>query len=253
MKIGECFQAVKDFWRVNQYGLDEYVIRDGKKHKFALICPGGGYNMVCSFIEGMPYAKRLNKIGYSAFVLYYRCKNKARYPAPLEDLARALQDILSKADELNIETDGYSLWGSSAGGHLASLFCTDYFITEKYNLPKPASLILSYPVITMKDFTHQGSRKNLIGKNPTIEMIQKTSVEEHISPNYSPTFIWYGDSDKTVDNKNSEIMKQELNKNSVKNKVIKYNGIGHGVGLAKGTAAESWFEEAVNFWKRNMK
>ena len=42
MKPSMMLQAVYDFWRGKGYGLREYVIRDGKKHPFALICPGGG-------------------------------------------------------------------------------------------------------------------------------------------------------------------------------------------------------------------
>lgn len=102
-------QAIVDFWRFNQYGLTEYVIRDGKKHPFAVICPGGGYGMVCSFIEGVPYAKKLNEMGYSAFVVHYRIKKKAKFPAPLDDLARAVKDILARAEELNLDAEGYSV------------------------------------------------------------------------------------------------------------------------------------------------
>lgn len=98
----ECaWQAVKDFWRGRDYGLKEYVIRDGRKHPFALVCPGGAYEMVCSFIEGLPYVKKLNEMGYSAFVLYYRCSEKAKFPAPQDDLARALRSILGRAEQLN--------------------------------------------------------------------------------------------------------------------------------------------------------
>lgn len=82
MTIDCAVQAARDFWRPNRYSLKEYVIRDGKKHPFAIICPGGAYSMVCSFVEGLPYAKRLNEQGYSAFVLYYRCRKKPGIPLP---------------------------------------------------------------------------------------------------------------------------------------------------------------------------
>ena len=99
MTLSDMAQAAKDFWRPNQYGLKRYLIEDGKQHPFALICPGGGYGMVCSFVEGLPYARELNKRGYHAFVLYYRVKKKARYPAPQEDLERAIREVLAHAAE----------------------------------------------------------------------------------------------------------------------------------------------------------
>ena len=80
--------------------------------------------MVCSFVEGMPIAKALNKCGYHAVVAYYRTKKKARFPNPHEDLKRAITDTFSHAEDWNLETDGWSLWDSSAGGHLAASFCS---------------------------------------------------------------------------------------------------------------------------------
>lgn len=59
------------------YYIEQYVINDGQKHPVAVICPGGGYHWVCSFSEGMPYAKKLNRMGYSAFV-YITTAGKAR-------------------------------------------------------------------------------------------------------------------------------------------------------------------------------
>ena len=70
-------QTLKDVYRQNQYKLDDrFVLRDGKTHKCAIICPGGGYGMVCSFIEGTPIARRLNAMGISAFIVYYRVRKK---------------------------------------------------------------------------------------------------------------------------------------------------------------------------------
>lgn len=189
----ECaWQAARDFWRGRDYGLKEYVIRDGRKHPFALICPGGAYEMVCSFIEGLPYVRKLNEMGYSAFVLYYRCAKKAKFPAPQDDLARALRSIPGRAEKLNLETAGYSVWGSSAGGHLAAAFGTESMGYLHYGLPKPAVLVLVYPVVTMGKYTHMGSRNNLLGENPTEAQITLTSVEKQVTADYPPTFLWSG-------------------------------------------------------------
>ncbi len=89
MKFREILQAGKDYRHKNDYEVVPFLVNDGLKHPFALICPGGGYTMVCSFIEGIPYAKRLNQKGYSAFILYYHVREKAKYPAPQQDVARA--------------------------------------------------------------------------------------------------------------------------------------------------------------------
>ena len=76
--------------------LEKYILRDGKKHPVAIICPGGGYHRVCSFIEGLPYARKLNNMGYSAIVVHYRSGSKYPYPVPQKDLARAIKLIFEK-------------------------------------------------------------------------------------------------------------------------------------------------------------
>lgn len=119
MTLREIYRAGITFWFGNHYKLDAYVLRDGKKHPFALICPGGAYMLVSEENEGHTFAAELNRRGISAFVLHYRCRRKGRYPAPQQDVARALHEILAQADALHLDADNYSLWGSSAGGHLA--------------------------------------------------------------------------------------------------------------------------------------
>lgn len=205
--------------------------------------------MVCSFTEGEPYAKALNKMGYSAFVLYYRCRKKAHYPAPMEDLARALSSILQRAEQLNLETEGYSLWGSSAGGHLAASFGTETMGYSQYELPKPSALLLTYPVITMGEKTHLGSRENLLGKNPDEALVERCSVEKRITPEYPPTFVWCGDADHTVDPENSRMLHDALEQNGVPCQWVVYPGVDHGVGLGNGLACEGWIEKAVAFWE----
>ena len=250
MKLSMILQIAYDYRHSKKYGLRAYTLHDGKKHPFALICPGGGYGMVCSFIEGVPYAKALNRLGYSAFVLYYRCGKKAKQPAPLDDLARAVRDILSRAEELDLDTEGYSVWGSSAGGHLAATFGTEKLGYAHDGLPKPAALVLTYPVVTMEDYTHEGSRKNLLGEAPSQEMISLYSVEQNVTPNYPPTFLWCGDADQLVDPKNSRELAKALEKNGIPFKFVEYPGVGHGVGLGTGLACEAWFDEAVKFWEK---
>lgn len=242
-------QAFFDMIRRNTYSLKPYLINDGKKHPFAVICPGGGYSMVCSFVEGMPFARRLNEMGYHAFVVYYRVKDKARFPAPQDDLARAVREIHAHAEEWNLDTQGYSVWGASAGGHLAASFGTASMGYVKYQLPKPAAMVLTYPVITMTELTHAGTRDNLLGKNPTREQIIQTSVEQQVTEVYPPAFIWCGDGDKTVPPDNSRRMAAALKEKNIPCELREYPGVDHGVGLGEGLCCEDWIEHAVAFWE----
>lgn len=229
--------------------LEKYILKDGKTHPVAIICPGGGYHWVCSFIEGRPYAKKLNAMGYSAIVVHYRCGNKYPYPTPQDDLARAIKYIMNKKERWGLDMVGYSLWGSSAGGHLVAGFGTDVMGYKKYQLPKPGSLILSYPVITMGEGAHEGSRNYLLGAKPSEHQIEFSSVEKQITFDYPPTFLWCGLEDHTVDPKNSRLLANALEDRGVRHQFLPVEGVDHGVGIGEGLLCEGWFETAVRFWE----
>lgn len=244
MTFSERLEAAYDFWRPNRRGLKPYLIKDGKEHPFAVIVPGGAYRMVCSYVEGLPFAKALNKKGYHAIVAYYRIGKKAKYPAPQDDLEHAILQIFAHAADWNLDTKNWSLWGSSAGGHLAaSIF------TEGRNVPKPNALILVYPVITLGEGTHAESRQNLLGRDPDPALLDRLSVEKHITGDFPPTYVWNGTADASVDPCNSRMLAEALGKAGVLYRHEEFEGVGHGVGLAKSTNAEPWFDHAVSFWE----
>ena len=245
-------QARKDVLRRNAYALDDrFVIRDGKKHPCAVICPGGGYSLVCSYIEGVPFAKALNQMGISAFIVYYRVRNKAKYPNAQDDLARAIREIHEKRDFYHLDMDGYAIFGSSAGGHLAGTMGTSSMGYKKYGLPKPGAIILSYPVISLEmEITHRDTRKNMIGKKASKEEERERSVYTNVDENYPPVFLWCGMADSLVPPKNTELMKEALQAHGIPFACHTYEGVEHGVGLGIGTEAEGWIEEAVDFWRK---
>lgn len=243
------FEALRDIFGPNRYELKFYPAPSGQRSRFALICPGGGYECVMSSIEGKPIAQALNERGYSAFVLRYRCRARAKYLTPLVDIARAVREILANADAYNVETQDYAVFGFSAGGHLAAMFGVQALGWGKFNLPRPGVLVLSYPVVTMGAKTHEGSRKNLLDNAPIKAEINRCSVEKQANSHYPPTFVWCGDSDKTVDPDNSKMLADALESHHVQHMLRIYPGVDHGVGLGKGLSCENWLDEAIAFWK----
>ena len=203
--------------------------------------------IVCSFVEGEPFAKELNKRGYHAFVVYYRTREKAVYPNPQNDLKLAIDTILAHADEWNVDINGWSLWGSSAGGHLAASYCL-----EK-DVKKPSSLILCYPVISMGEYAHEVSRRNILGPNYTEDLLKHLSIELSVNKDYPPTFIWHGSADQTVNPINSELLYKALKNVGVDCAYNLYEGVRHGAGVATGTNAEGWIDEAISFWQSHNK
>nr|MCR5545782.1 alpha/beta hydrolase [Lachnospiraceae bacterium] len=90
-----------------------------EKTKAIIICPGGGYDHLCTKKEGYPMAARLNELGYTAFILEYRVGFNCSDHAPMQDLARTVRLLEQHQDEFNIDMEGYAVIGFSAGGNMA--------------------------------------------------------------------------------------------------------------------------------------
>lgn len=175
-----------------------------------VICPGGGYGGLAPH-EGKDYALWLNAHGIAGFVLKYRLGTSGyHHPAMLHDAARALRTVRARAGEWGIDPNRVGIMGSSAGGHLASTLLTHFDAGDKNSADavervssRPDLGILCYPVITMGVATHGGSKKNLLGPNPSPELIRELSNELHVTSNTPPCFIWHTAADGGVPVQNS--------------------------------------------------
>ena len=109
---------------------------------FAIVCPGGGFSYVGSLHEGFPLALEISKKKYNAFVIRYRIDSEQ---SATEDLAAAIAFIFRNANALGVSTEGYSLWGGSAGarmvGNIALSGVAGY---GGGNLPKPSIVVIAY-------------------------------------------------------------------------------------------------------------
>lgn len=119
--------------------------------------------------------------------------------------------------------------GFSAGGHLASTMTV-----HGRDLSRPAFSVLMYPVISMdKSLTHQGSRRSLLGENPSESLVKYYSTETNITPATPPTLLMASYDDKTVNVKNSMLFFDGLKANEVKASMQIFPNGGHGWGFKK--------------------
>ena len=61
---------------------------------------------------------------YAGASVGYRLTNEAQWPAQIHECKAAIRWIRGHAKELNLDADHIAVWGSSAGGHLASIIGT---------------------------------------------------------------------------------------------------------------------------------
>ena len=206
-----------------------------------LICPGGGYAGVSVIKEGEEIAKWFNQLGVSAFVLYYRMPN-GHYKIPLEDEQKAFSIIRKNAKKWKINKKRIGVMGFSAGGHLAATAGTHF----KNKCQRPTFLILGYPVITMDStYTHMGSRRNLLGKNPDEKLVKQYSNELHVTKKTPPTFLFCAKDDKAVPVANSENFANALRERNIPVELLVYEKGGHGFGMRpKGVDSDNWAKES---------
>jgi len=240
-----------------------YVYRpDRQKNSRAavVICPGGGYAGLAMNHEGHDYARWLNDNGITAVILKYRLPNKNHF-IPLKDAQRALRTVRANAKEWDIDPAKVGISGFSAGGHLASTAAT-HFDTGNASATDPLDrlhcrpdfAILFYPVITMKEeFTHHGSRRNLLGDSYNADLVKFYSNEEQVTSQTPPTFLITSDDDKTVVPRNSIEFYLALKRNNVPAVLYVIPDGGHGWGtnperaqyFAWSIPLKAWIEQTV--------
>ena len=187
--------------------------------RFAVCNAGGRFAYVGAMHDSFPHALRLSKLGYNAFALIYRpgAQNAC------EDLARAISFIFEHAEELEVDTDCYSLWGDSAGGRMAvylGTYGTAAFGGE--DLPKPGTVVMQY-----------------------------TGHSEY-SEDDPPTYACVGTSDGIASWRTMQARLDAMAALGIPTEFHAYEGLPHGFGLGTGTVAEGWITDAVAFWEKQM-
>jgi len=186
---------------------------------FAVICPGGGFSYVGSIHEGFPHAIALSQMGYNAFVIQYRTGGAQ---TACEDLAAGIEYIFSHRDELQVDVEGYSVWGSSAGARMAA-YIGSYgpaaFGTR--TLPRPSAVIMAYT--GHSEYTRQDP----------------------------PTYSVVGANDGIANPETMRRRTEALQTAGIPAEFHIYPNLRHGFGLGIGTSAEGWIDGAVRFWAEN--
>ncbi|HET7898840.1 MAG TPA: alpha/beta hydrolase, partial [Flavisolibacter sp.] len=201
------------FRNVTKPTLEVYLPEKEKASGTAvIIIPGGGYGVVVYQGEGIATAKQLAQNGIAAFVLKYRLPDDSimldKSIGPLQDAQQAIKTVRENAAKWNVDATKVGIIGFSAGGHLASVAATHFqkpVIENAANTSlRPDFQVLVYPVISLQDsLTHLDSRKNLLGANPSKEMVDQYSGERQVTFETPPAYITHAADDKTVDVDNS--------------------------------------------------
>ncbi|MEZ5103522.1 MAG: alpha/beta hydrolase [Draconibacterium sp.] len=248
------------YQKVSKPDLTLYIPENADTGRTAIvICPGGGYGAVCASYEGHDIARAMNEKGVAAFVLKYRlpsdktCSNKSI--APLQDAQRAIKIVRDNAKKWGINPNKIGIIGFSAGGHLASTagthFTKSYIQNDESTNLRPDFMMLIYPVISMQPgLTHAGSCENLLGKNPTRELLDLFSNEKQVTENTPQAFLTHAMDDDVVAIENSIRFYEALKAKNVPADMHLFSSGKHGFPLEP--AKSNWLGYAFQWMKEQQ-
>ena len=206
-----------------------------KQRPAIIVFPGGGYEFL-SDREAEPIALAFAAQGYCSFILKYAVK-PAVYPLQLFQAMAAIDYIKKNAEEYHVDKNKIAVIGFSAGGHAAASAATLHSSQEvlkafdvKENELRPDAAILSYPVISNKEFAHKGSLFNVSGGDN--QVAEYLSLEKRVDKNTSPCFLWHTADDGCVPVKNSLVFAEKLSEYSVPFELHVFEKGVHGLSLA---------------------
>jgi len=221
-----------------------------------VFCSGGGYGSLVNLGDAPPIFELLKPYGVTLVTLEYRLP-RGNSEIALLDAHRMLRYARYHAKEWKCDPKRIGIMGLSAGGHLAAMAATCFDDgnpnsddpVERVSC-RPDFAILISPVITMGAKTHAGSRKNLMGGNPTPEEIQRHSAEAQVTANTCPCFLAHAQDDSVVPPINSQMFYDALLAKKVPSEYVKVKLGNHEMSLCRSPHWDGWKDELVNWMKK---
>ena len=218
-----------------------------------VICPGGGYGGRVVEGEGHGIARWLNTHGIAGVVLEYRLP-KGNYQRPLLDVQRAIRVVRSHAAEWKLDPRRIGIIGFSAGGHLASTAGTHFDLGDAKSSTlierqscRPDFMVLVYPVITMGEKTHGGSRNNFLGPSPSPELVALFSNEKQVTEKTPPAFLTHARTDAVVPVAHSQMFYEALKAQHVAAELQEFPEGNHGYNGYQGKEWDAWQKRCIEW------
>ena len=221
---------------------------DGRATPAILICPGGGYRMLCDTYEGHDLAKWLVERGVAGIVLTYRLAPKYDHRAIFADAKRAMRLVRTRAPGWRIDPNRLGAIGFSAGGHLVACLATlfddgDPAAADPVERAtcRPDFVALVYPYLTMgAEYGHEHMRTHFLGKDYTPELVKRFSLDEQVTARTPPAFVTHARTDQVVDIAHSRRFVAAMQKAG---RPVEYHELAtgvHGLGAGKGPEWKQW-------------
>ena len=252
--------ANERIFSVNHPSIDIYTPSKEENQNFAvLVIPGGGYVRSAHVASGVQIARYINTIGGTAVVLNYRLPVAPnlinRAIAPLQDAQRAIKWMRAHANEYNFESGKIGVFGTSAGGHLASMlgtFLTDYArVGDALDVVscRPDFMVLLSPVIMLRgEKIHKGSANNLLGGGYSAAKADSFSTQNRVSHLTPKTLLFHADDDTAVPSENSVAFYQACRQAGVPASLHIFDKGGHKIALTHNPITTDYWKSLMASW-----
>lgn len=206
--------------------------------------------------------------GYVVASVNYRFIGEARFPGPVQDVAMSIRWLRANAAKYGIDPARVIVWGSSAGGQIATLLGTA--CDAPVSLPPPSEgtpdpgvkpgsacvqgVIDWYGIVDLAsiaaDFGKSGAAAQAresaylgceVAKCPA-ELVRSSSALSYIDGRDPPFLIQHGTADTSVSPKQSQRLHEALRAAGVSSQLILYPGVEHGFAAVPGGGPD----DAVN-------
>jgi acetyl esterase/lipase len=213
------------------------------------------------------FAPSLLQAGYTVFALSHRATPAFKYPAPVEDVQRAVRFIRHNAARYGIDPARIGGSGGSSGGHLISMLGTmdgngvadDVDPVNRQSAKLQCIVARAAPVDLFKMAGSGGAAPvaMLLGSIP-MEPMPKSSVEfktawaaspiNYVTKDDAPTLLVHGDADRTVPFQQSEAMEAALKGAGVPVKLLRIQGGDHGPTFPGATNPPDYKAEMIKWF-----
>ncbi len=243
--------------------LDLYCLEDRPKEPLPLIVwiHGGGFRTgdkePCPAVDFIRH-------GFVIASINYRLSDMASFPAQVHDCKAAIRFLRGNADKYGVDPARIGVWGSSAGGHLASLLGTTSKVkalvgvvgsfNDESSDVQAACVSCGPTDFSKRSYTQKRLKhieKYLGGdlKTNTYTVILANPAS-WVTPVCPPFLIIHGIEDEIVEYSQSLILYDKLKKCMVDAELVSLEDTGHVISESKDIAQVK--NKVVDFFKHNL-
>jgi len=209
------------------------------------------------------WSPALLQAGYTVFAINHRATPRFHYPAPVDDVQRAIRFVRHHARQFSIDPGKLGGVGGSSGGHLiglaamlgASGIADDTDAVNRESAALQCVVLRAAPTDLMKMIGSSAigtaAVVSFVGRLPTPnpddqKVYRAASPIAHVSASSPPVLLLHGDADDTVPHQQSVAMEAALRGINVPVKLVRVPGGAHGPNFGTGGKPHPQFPEILN-------